>query len=199
MFLAEFESLIGHDVQSLIPGFPQDMYPAEFEGLIDHDVQTMGIRIPDFQVCVQTKGLRASTADRTMLQRVALRFPFVDRLNDGYSCFRYTAPQLITATNLIALGGSTMYGKTLPGTFEPSCDAYASEDGDMSTTYLKAYLALFGAEPKFDTSFATVDSIPYDLKLCVPFHLDDVLLNADALQLHQHHKPALLRLWPGRL
>jgi hypothetical protein len=198
MYPAEFEGLIDHDVQSLIPGFPADMYPAEFEGLMDHDVQAMGIRIPDFQVCVQTNA-SASTADRTIVQRVALRFPFVDRLNDGYSCFRYTAPQLITATNLIALGGSIMYGKTLPGTFEPSCDAYASEDGDVSTTYLKAYLALFNAEPKFDTSFGTVDSIPYELKLCVSFHLDDVLLNANALQLHQHHKPAFIWFRPGRL
>lgn len=55
------------------------------------------------------------------MQRIALRFPFVDRLNDGYSCFRYTAPQIISL-NPVALLGSTFYGKTFPGTFDPPCD-----------------------------------------------------------------------------
>ncbi|KAI5367092.1 hypothetical protein Slin15195_G022250 [Septoria linicola] len=136
--------------EKLIPGFPKDMYPAEFEGLLDHDVQSNGIKIPDFQ-------------------RIALRFPFIDRLNDGYSCFRYTAPQLVTASNLVALGGSAFYGETIPGNFEPPCDGYASNG--KGSTFLSAYKApeskALGSQPVFDSSFKTVASIPFSQKLIV--------------------------------
>ncbi|EME79254.1 uncharacterized protein MYCFIDRAFT_100513, partial [Pseudocercospora fijiensis CIRAD86] len=132
--------------EELIPGFPKNMYPAVFQGLLDHDVG-MGalIRIPDFQ-------------------RAALKYPFVDRINDGYSSFVYSAPQLITATNAIALAGSVMYGETYPGNFDPNCNAYAS-DGSKDKTYLTVYKApgtrALGSSPKFDTHFQTVSKIPY--------------------------------------
>jgi hypothetical protein len=134
--------------EQLIPGFPQDMYPALYVGVLDHDVQAMGIKIPDFQ-------------------RVALRFPFVDRLNDGYSCFQYTAPQLLSFDNVVALAGSASYGATYPGSFDPPCDGYAGDD--RGATYLSAYNVppgqLLGAAPAIEGRFETVGSIPYDLKL----------------------------------
>ncbi|GIZ41887.1 hypothetical protein CKM354_000517500 [Cercospora kikuchii] len=136
--------------EKLIPGFPKDMYPAEFEGLLDHDVQSFGIKIPDFQ-------------------RMALRFPFVDRLNDGYSCFRYTAPQLVSVSNPVAIAGSTAYGKTIPATFDPPCDGYANDK--TASTYLSGYAVpeskLLGSEPTFDSHFRSVASIPYSQKLLV--------------------------------
>ncbi|KAM3424747.1 hypothetical protein BST61_g6731 [Cercospora zeina] len=136
--------------EKLIPGFPKDMYPAEFEGLLDHDVQGSGIKIPDFQ-------------------RMALRFPFVDRLNDGYSCFRYMAPQLISASNPVAIAGSSAYGKTVPAIFDPPCDGYA-DDGNGST-YLSSYAvpdsSLLSTEPTFDSHFRCVESIPFTQKLFV--------------------------------
>ncbi|KAF7195211.1 hypothetical protein HII31_03417 [Pseudocercospora fuligena] len=132
--------------EELIPGFPKDMYPAVFQGLLDHDVG-LGplIRIPDFQ-------------------RAALKYPFVDRINDGYSSFMYSAPQLISATNAIALAGGAMYGETHPGNFDPNCNAYAY-DGSKDKTYLTVYEApgskALGSSPKFDTHFQTASSIPY--------------------------------------
>ncbi|KAF2086560.1 hypothetical protein K490DRAFT_44321 [Saccharata proteae CBS 121410] len=140
--------------ERLIPGFPKDMFPAEFEAVLDHDVQSNGIKIPDFQAC-----------------RIALRFPFVDRLNDGYSCFRYTAPQLVSALNPIALAGSALYGETFPGNFEPPCDGYAHDGGTTNATYFCAYMApeakSLGSRPVFDSRFETVASIPFSQKLFV--------------------------------
>jgi hypothetical protein len=134
--------------EKLIPGFPCDMYPAHYVGVLDHDVQGSGFKIPDFQ-------------------RVALRFPFVDRLNDGYSCFQYTAPQLITFDNVIALAGSTSYGTTLPGSFDPPCDGYA--DDGQGATYLSSYLVppgqVLGSAPAFEGRFTSTNSIPYDKKV----------------------------------
>ena len=105
-----------------------------------------------------------------MAQRIALRFPFVDRLNDGYTCFRYTAPQLVSASNPIALAGATNYGTTIPGNFDPPCDAYASNGSDC-TTYFTAYEApgdkALGSKPAFDSIFRTVKSIQFSQKLFV--------------------------------
>lgn len=97
---------------------------------------------------------------------MALKFPFIDRLNDGSSAFKYTPPQIVSATNLIALLGSTIYGKTVAGVFDPPCDAYASSA--PGETYLRAYsltdLLTPGAKPVADVSFSTAASIPYTLE-----------------------------------
>lgn len=144
-------SILTSAYESLIPNFPKDSFPAEFEAVLDHDVG-LGplVKIPDFQ-------------------RIALRFPFVDRLGDGYSCFRYTAPQLISATNLVALLGSEMYGKTEAGNFEPNCNAYTYDGNSTETTVLKTFEApgssVLGSSPAFDTKWTTVGSIPYQQKL----------------------------------
>ncbi|KAL5460759.1 hypothetical protein PMIN06_002513 [Paraphaeosphaeria minitans] len=98
-------------------------------------------------------------------QRVALKFPFVDRLNDGASAFKYTPPQLVSAENLIAFLGSTIYGDTVAGSFEPSCDAYASNG--PNETYMRAYalveFLLPNARPVADMSFRTAARIPYTI------------------------------------
>lgn len=143
--------ILRHAYEELIPGFPKNMYPAEYEGLLDHDVQ-MGsgglFKIDDFQ-------------------RMVLRFPFVDRLNDGYSSFRYSAPLVITSTNPIALVGSEMYGETYPGTFEPDCEAYAAvKGGRKGETYLKATdVSLSTTRRVFEDRFWSVGEIAYSRKL----------------------------------
>ncbi|KAJ4345402.1 uncharacterized protein N0V89_011532 [Didymosphaeria variabile] len=123
------------------------MYPAVLEAVQDHDVGQPPLKIPDFT-------------------RVALKLPFVDRLNDGYSAFKYTPPQVISATNLVALLGSAIYGQTVAGTFEPACNAYAS--GGQGETYMRAYTVLDSlvpnAKPVADISFGAAASIPYTLE-----------------------------------
>ena len=103
---------------------------------------------------------------------MAIKYPFVDRLGDGYSSFKYNAPQLITAENLIAVIGSGLYGGTVPATFDPSCEAYAVNG--QGETYLKGYAvpgsSTLGSKPDIASSFGRVDSIPYTLDAyCDPF------------------------------
>ncbi|KAL9056146.1 MAG: hypothetical protein Q9162_003107 [Coniocarpon cinnabarinum] len=104
--------------------FPAGMYPAMLQYELDHDVQSSGIGIPDF--------LRAS-----------ISFPFVDRLNDGYTSMAYGDNILISATNALAIAGTAAYGYTVtPGSFEPPCDAYAYSDAECASTYSHATSAL---------------------------------------------------------
>ncbi|KAL5385304.1 hypothetical protein DPSP01_004763 [Paraphaeosphaeria sporulosa] len=132
--------------EQVFPTLGDGLYPAVLEAVQDHDVGLPPFKIPDFT-------------------RVALKFPFVDRLNDGASAFKYTPPQLVSATNLIALLGSTIYGDTVAGTFAPPCDAYASSG--PSETYMRAYTfaesLLPNAKPVADMSFRTAASIPYTI------------------------------------
>jgi hypothetical protein len=111
-------------------------------------------------------GALSNTAADPHPQRVSLKFPFVDRLNDGSSAFKYTPPQLLSATNLVALLGSAIYGDTVAAAFDPPCDAYASSS--QSETYMRAYTvvdSLFpNAKPVADMSFRTAASVPYTLE-----------------------------------
>lgn len=99
-------------------------------------------------------------------KRMAIKYPFVDRLGDGYSSFKYNAPQLVTAENLIAVIGSGLYGGTVPATFNPSCEAYA--DDGKGETYLKGYAvpgsSTLGSKTDIASSFGRVEGIPYSLE-----------------------------------
>ncbi|KAK4105152.1 hypothetical protein N658DRAFT_419242 [Parathielavia hyrcaniae] len=92
----------------LVPNFLDGMYPVLVQAAHDHDVQfrAYGITLDDFS-------------------RVGFEFPFLDLTGDGYSSFRWAPSQLITATNDVAIDGSSAYGTAVsPGEFEPLCDAY---------------------------------------------------------------------------
>ncbi|KAK4223592.1 hypothetical protein QBC38DRAFT_372841 [Podospora fimiseda] len=96
--------------RSLLPNFPEGMYPVLIQAAHDHDVQfrAYGITIDDFS-------------------RVGFEFPFLDLLGDGYSSFRWAPSQLITATNDIALEGSRAYGTIVTSAeYEPTCNAYSA-------------------------------------------------------------------------
>ena len=98
---------------------------------------------------------------------MAIKYPFVDRSGDGYSSYKYSASQLISAENLVAVIGSGLYGGTVPATFDPTCEAYA--DDGQGETYLNAYAVprskILGSEPDIASSFGRVDSIPYSLEV----------------------------------
>ncbi|GAB1314539.1 hypothetical protein MFIFM68171_04749 [Madurella fahalii] len=94
--------------RSLMPDFPDGMYPVMVQAAHDHDVQfrAFSITIDDFS-------------------RVGFEFPFLDLVGDGYSSFRWAPAQLISASNDIALEGSRAYGTAVsPAEYEPLCDAY---------------------------------------------------------------------------
>ncbi|EGP89261.1 uncharacterized protein MYCGRDRAFT_108774 [Zymoseptoria tritici IPO323] len=137
--------------EKLMPDLPKDMYPVHYSGLLDHGLGLGDFKIPDFQ-------------------RMVLKFPFVDRLNDGYSCFQYSAPLILSFDNLIALAGSKAYGPTFAGSFDPPCDGYA--DDGQGATVLSAYVVPpgqhLGSKPAFEGRFkAACSSVPYDQKVFV--------------------------------
>jgi hypothetical protein len=73
---------------------------------------------------------------------------------------------MVSVSNPIALLGSMFYGKTVPASFEPPCDAY--EGYGNGTTFFDAYLPggkSVWSTPKWETRFTTVESIPYDRKV----------------------------------
>ncbi|WPH03011.1 Hypothetical protein R9X50_00588500 [Acrodontium crateriforme] len=136
-------------ISSILPHLPADEYPAFLQLDIDHDVQASGISIPDF---LQAKIL----------------FPFVDRLGDGYTSMMYGSQGLISADNLVAVVGSSVYGYVVTGgTFDPPCDAYGCVEGseDCEEKYFNAYSALdiLREQPKIGINFTTTDNSPYSL------------------------------------
>ncbi|KAK4164384.1 hypothetical protein QBC43DRAFT_50101 [Cladorrhinum sp. PSN259] len=105
--------------RSLLPDFPEGMYPVLMQAAHDHDVQfrTYGITIDDFS-------------------RAGFEFPFIDLMGDGYSSFRWAPAQLISASNDIAVDGSRAYGTIVtPAEYTPLCDAYSALSN--GATYFK--------------------------------------------------------------
>ncbi|KAF3008297.1 hypothetical protein E8E14_005078 [Neopestalotiopsis sp. 37M] len=113
-------SILESGYMSLLPTFPQGMYPLVVTAKHDHDIQLAMYNL--------------SLADFT---RVAFEFPFLDLSGDGATPFRLQKTILLTASNQLAIDGASGYDVTVhPATFDPPNDAYRS-DGD-SGTYISA-------------------------------------------------------------
>ncbi|KAJ4415969.1 hypothetical protein N0V85_002471 [Neurospora sp. IMI 360204] len=105
--------------RSLVPDFPEGMYPVLVQAAHDHDIQlrAYGIVLEDFS-------------------RIGFEFPFLDLSGDGYSSYRWAPAQLISAGNDIAIDGSRAYGTQVsPASFEPECEAYKTLPN--GNTYIK--------------------------------------------------------------
>lgn len=104
--------------------FPPDYYPLLVQAGLDHDIQMAAyqLSIPDFQ-------------------RAGYEFPFVDRLGDNHTSFRWVPHQIITASNSDAVQGSRAYGTLVSPSdhFDPPCDAYRWLGSYGGTTNFKAY------------------------------------------------------------
>ncbi|ORY72078.1 uncharacterized protein BCR38DRAFT_330460 [Pseudomassariella vexata] len=101
-------TILVNSYRSLLPSFPDGMYPMMVSALHDHDIHfpALNLTTPSFS-------------------RASLEFPFLDILGDHYSTFRWAGTIMITNTNLIAIRGSMNYGiKVYPTAFDPPCDAY---------------------------------------------------------------------------
>ncbi|KAF2194068.1 hypothetical protein K469DRAFT_727497 [Zopfia rhizophila CBS 207.26] len=121
--------ILEHAYRSLLPSFPQGMYPAIVQALHDHEVQAFGFKIPDFS-------------------RTGIEFPFIDLLHDNSTSFKWAPSLLMTAGNDVALKGAMDYGtNTFPSTFEPGCDAYrtVSNSNKPGTTFFSATSLKSGA------------------------------------------------------
>ncbi|KAG7289123.1 hypothetical protein NEMBOFW57_005486 [Staphylotrichum longicolle] len=134
--------------RSLLPDFPEGMYPVMVQAAHDHDVQfrAYGITIDDFS-------------------RVGFEFPFLDLAGDGYSSYRWAPAQLISATNDIALEGSRAYGTLVsPAAYDPPCDAYRR---------LPSGASYFRASSLTSRDFVELEMTPTSLTTAInPFPLD---------------------------
>ena len=89
-------------------GIPASQYPLIIETTIDHDIRFEGINaVPDFS-------------------SFRISFPFVDRLGNGFSSFRFLHYLYLPPTNPLAIAGAVEYGEVvLPGYFDPPGAGYA--------------------------------------------------------------------------
>ena len=88
-------------------GIPASKYPIIIETTIDHDIRYQGVNaVSDFSA-------------------FRIGFPFIDRLSDGFSSFRFLRYLYLPPTVPIAIEGAEGYGETtLPGFFEPPDAGY---------------------------------------------------------------------------
>ena len=98
-------------------------------------------------------------------KRASLIFPFIDRLDNGCSSFRYGAPILVSP-NPVVLASEPGLQETYEGTFDPPCDAYAPVAGRQwrGETVMMAWKGddqALGLPPSFKTTFATSATMPY--------------------------------------
>lgn len=133
--------------QALLPWFPKDMFPMMMQTELDHDVGGSGIKIPDF-----TRG--------------GFSFPFVDRLNDGYTSMTYGHKELITALSLAVLGTAAYGYSVISSVYDPPCDAYECADAQCEFRSFKAYDVLRPlAGPILSTNFTDSTHSPYPISL----------------------------------
>ncbi|KAI0376613.1 hypothetical protein F5Y04DRAFT_199330 [Hypomontagnella monticulosa] len=99
--------------RTLLPSFPDGMYPMVAQIVHDHDIQVFAYNM--------------SLSDFT---RASFEFPFLDIFGDGYTSFRWTGTSMISASNTLAIEGAEGYGMTVhPASFNPPCDAYKALPG----------------------------------------------------------------------
>lgn len=134
--------------------------------VLDHDIQINGKQVaPDFTVSealpiplVSALWDLFHSINAHSSQRASLIFPFVDRLNNGHTPFRYGGP-ILFSTNPAIIATQPGFRNTYFGTFDPACEAYAADPGSKKSdgfTYVKAWLGdgeVKGERPSFDTKF----------------------------------------------
>ena len=88
-------------------GIPASKYPIIIETVIDHDIRQEGINgISDFS-------------------SLRVEFPFIDRLSDGFTSFRFLRYIYLPPTVPIAIEGAEGYGEiVLPSFFDPPGAGY---------------------------------------------------------------------------
>ncbi|KAK6954647.1 hypothetical protein Daesc_004614 [Daldinia eschscholtzii] len=138
--------IIEEAYRTLLPTFPDGMYPMMAQILHDHDLQlpSYNASLPDFS-------------------RASLEFPFLDIFGGGHTSFRWAATFMISAENDIAIEGARGYGADVyPSTFDPPCDSYRTLLS--GTTYARGW-SNNGARSRF-MAIETVlswENVPYPI------------------------------------
>ncbi|KAL8816029.1 MAG: hypothetical protein Q9191_008393 [Dirinaria sp. TL-2023a] len=134
--------------KALFPGWVEKgIFPMYIAMIQDHDIKQGGKpAAPDFS-------------------RASLIFPFIDRLNNGHTPFRYGSPILISPNPVVAANEPALQ-ETYVGSFDPPCAAYAAVPGGHGgVTYMNAWAGdaqARGQKPSFETQFAKVAKVPYE-------------------------------------
>ncbi|KAI1799483.1 hypothetical protein F4811DRAFT_96490 [Daldinia bambusicola] len=132
--------IIENAYKTLLPSFPDGMYPMMAQIVHDHDLQLPAYNssLPDFS-------------------RASLEFPFLDIFGGGHTPFRWAATFMISAENEVAIEGAENYGADVyPSMFDPHCDAY--EMLPSGTTYARSWSN--SNEAQGGTKFMTIETVP---------------------------------------
>lgn len=139
--------LLTAQLKSLLPWFPDDRFPMMLETELDYDVRNSGISVPYFM-------------------RTGFSFPFVDRLNDGYTAMAYGNEEMTTVSNIAAQLGTALYGNNvIPAIYDPPCDPYKCADAQCKSKSFKAYDLLPFSSPLMSHTFSEASGSPYPISL----------------------------------
>ena len=155
--------ILTQQYEKWLPNLGRGMYPAMLNALLDHDIQqaSMGAHVPDFSV---SESPLPSLELLPTIQRAVFQFPFVDRLNDGYTAMTYTSHILISNIS-VAIQGSEAYDYSVtPSLFNPPCDGYRLHA--KGSTSFAAFPTLGGHGAKtMQSPLEKGDQNPYSLDL----------------------------------
>ena len=104
-----------------------------------------------------------------------ISFPFIDRLGDGYSSFRFIHYLYLPATGVLSIAGAEEYGEVvLPGVFDPPGAGYSITPGGKGVSfsvYAGPLAEVLGGAPVgqalFDFTPNTTATAPYPLDFYV--------------------------------
>ena len=101
---------------------PSTHYPLVLENTIEHDIRYQGIK---------------GVADFSSLR---FTFPFLDLLNDNFTCFRYTSYIYLPPTVPIAITGAEGYGvNVISATFDPADAPYKHTSPEKDNFVFSVY------------------------------------------------------------
>ncbi|KAJ6442278.1 putative amidohydrolase protein [Purpureocillium lavendulum] len=132
--------------QALLPDFDPDMYPLMLTAVFDHDV-----------------GSKRFAFNTPSFHRAAFEFPFIDRLHDDYTSFRWTKHMMITSGHVAARGASVYGIRVIPSTFDPPYDAYSCQGGRKTS---------FSAQSVDNTSSLAIETWPAAGDNAIPYPID---------------------------
>ncbi|KAK5165175.1 uncharacterized protein LTR77_009273 [Saxophila tyrrhenica] len=105
--------ILEEQYRAWLPSLAADEYPALLQMEQNHDLYHNGVAA-------------GPSAD---FNRASISFPFVDRLNDGYSSFLYNQAVIISSAATDTIAQFQTYGGIVAPGFTASCNAYEYENG----------------------------------------------------------------------
>ncbi|KAF3056556.1 hypothetical protein GL218_06508 [Daldinia childiae] len=149
--------------RTLLPSFPDGMYPMMAQIVHDHDLQlpAYNASLPDFS-------------------RASLEFPFLDIFDDGRTPFRWAATFMISAENNLAIEGAESYGADVyPSTFDPPCDAYKTLPSGITYAHSRSNNRTWDRYMTIETAQSR-ENVPYPLEFVKNITNQPVFANTQA-------------------